>query len=64
MDDPPTHPKSYYFDIGSSQIVVYSRRDINCKGMLKLEGTVIRLGGERRTGRKEILIEYHIIVDS
>jgi hypothetical protein len=64
MDGPPMHPKSYYFDIGSSQIVVYLKEDINCKGMLKLEGTVIRLGGERRTGRKETVIEYHIIVDS
>ncbi|WXG46471.1 MAG: hypothetical protein WED05_07410 [Candidatus Atabeyarchaeum deiterrae] len=64
IDSPPTHPKSSYFDIGNSQIVIYSKEDINCSEKLRIVGTVIKLGGQRKPDRKETATEYHIVVDN
>lgn len=64
IDSPRTHQVSSYFDIGNSQIMIYSKKDIECKGRLRIKGTVIKLGGgEKKTNQKETATEYHIVAD-
>jgi hypothetical protein len=44
--------------------MIYSKKDIECKGRLRIKGTVIKLGGgEKKTNQKETATEYHIVAD-
>jgi hypothetical protein len=64
IDNPRTHPVSSYFDIGNTQIMIYSKKEIECKGRLRIKGTVIKLGGgEKKPNRKETATEYHLVLD-
>ena len=65
VDPRPSHPHATYFDMGSGQIVVYSKEPIGCAGTVRVTGTVIRLeGSSKDPRRKETCTEYHVLADS
>jgi hypothetical protein len=65
IDPRPSHPHETYFDMGSSQIIVYSREPIECNGTVRITGTVIMLeGSSRDPRRKETCTEYQVLADS
>jgi len=62
-------PKGYghetYFDMGTFQIVIYSKDQIECDGTVRATGTVVRIeGSSKNPRRKEACTEYHVAVDS
>lgn len=65
IDPRPSHPHETYFDMGSSQIIVYSREPIECGGTVRITGTVIMLeGSSKDPRRKETCSEYQVLADS
>ena len=65
VDPRPSHPHATYFDMGSGQIVVYSKEPVECGGMVRITGTVIRLeGSSKDPRRKETCTEYHVLAES
>ena len=65
VDPRPSHPHATYFDMGSGQIVVYTKEPIECAGTVRVAGTVIRLeGSSKDPRRKETCTEYHVQADS
>lgn len=63
-----THPNMIYFDLEDGyQIMVYSKNDIACKGIIEIRGKVIELESDYKNPNVKIqdkFSEYHIIVDS
>jgi hypothetical protein len=60
-----SHPHEAYFDMGSGQIVVYSKEPIECGGTVRIAGAVIMLeGSSKDPRRKETCTEYHVLADS
>jgi hypothetical protein len=59
------HPYSEYFDVRDYQIVIYAKTQIQCRGMVKLYGTVLKVEGKgkRPDPGDELYVEYHLIVD-
>jgi hypothetical protein len=65
VDPRPSHPRETYFDMGSGQIVVYSREPIECAGAVRITGKVIVLeGSSKDPRRKETCTEYQVLADS
>jgi hypothetical protein len=65
IDTRPSHPRETYFDMGSGQIVVYSKEPIECGGTVRVTGTVVRIeGSSKDPRRKEICAEYHVLADT
>lgn len=67
----PGRPHSYYFDVGSSQIIIYSAAPIDCRDSLAVRGRVVEIrgpskrpGNEGSTKVDESYAEYHILVDT
>jgi hypothetical protein len=66
ISNPEGYGQSYYFDVGDSQIVIYTKAPLDCAGELTVRGTVVRVqGSSKRPGSKadESYIEFHIAVD-
>jgi len=61
-----THPEVSYLDIDTErQTVVYTKDKINCKGILKIKGTVVKIQGKsKRPGSDEMHTEFQIVVDT
>lgn len=60
-----SHPRENYLDMRDLQIVVYSRKDIRCRGTVRIDGTVVKIeGSSRDPRRKEAVDEYHVIADT
>lgn len=61
------YPVSSYFDIGKSQIVIYSKEMIGTTKKIKVKGTVVKVSGKSKNPKyaksKETYCEYHILVD-
>jgi hypothetical protein len=54
---------SYYFDVGSSQTVIYAQEKIDCSLLLSVTGKVIEVKStSNKTGSD--YREFHILVDS
>lgn len=65
VDPRPSHPYETYFDMGRSQIVVYSKEPVSCAGTVRITGTVIRLeGSSGDPRRKEACTEHQVLADS
>ncbi|MFC1615665.1 PspC domain-containing protein [Patescibacteria group bacterium] len=67
IDIPDTHPNVYYFDLAddSDQLVIYSRKDINCEDLFWIEGDYITIEGEsKRPGSDEKVSELQVLVES
>jgi hypothetical protein len=65
IDPRPSHPHETYFDMGSGQIVVYSKDPIECGGIVRIVGTVIKIeGSSKDPRRKETCTEYQVQADS
>jgi len=61
----PSYPHDAYFDMGSSQIVVYTKDPIECAGAVRIAGKVIELeGSSTDPRRKETCTEYQVLADS
>lgn len=60
-----THPIILYFDMQDSQIVIYSKKEINSKEQLKISGKVIKVNWiSEKAGNNDGFAEYHIIADN
>ncbi len=60
-----SHPRENYLDMRDWQIVVYSKKDIRCRGTARISGTVVKVeGSSKDPRRKEALDEYHIMADT
>ncbi len=63
-----THPNMIYFDLeDDSQIILYSKDEIVCKGLIEIKGSVIELESDYNNPDVKIsdkFSEYHVIVDS
>ncbi len=59
------HPYSEYFDVRDYQIVIYAKTPIECQGMVRLYGTVLKVEGKgkRPDPGDELYTEYHLVVD-
>ena len=60
-----THPVILYFDMDDTQIVIYSKKEINSKEQLKISGKVIKvIWKSEKAGDESEFAEYHIIADN
>jgi hypothetical protein len=57
------YPYDYYFDIGDSQIVIYSRKPIGSNEQIRVYGEVVKISGKAKGDPREEYSEYHILVD-
>ncbi len=59
------YPRTAYFDVGSFQIVVYSRTPISCTGEVEVTGKVREVKGlSKGPEPRETFTEYHVTADS
>jgi hypothetical protein len=59
------YPHETYFDMGRGQIVIYTKNPVECAGIVRASGTVVKLeGSSKDPRRKETCTEYHVAVDS
>jgi hypothetical protein len=66
ISNPEGYDFSYYFDVAESQIVIYSKIPLACRGQLTVRGIVVKVqGSSKRPGSKadESYGEYHLAVD-
>ncbi len=60
-----SHPRENYLDMRDWQIVVYSKKDIRCRGTVRVSGMVVKVkGSSKDPRRKEAVDEYHIMADT
>lgn len=65
MAPPAGYGHETYFDMGKSQIVIYSKTPVACGGTVRAEGRVVKIeGSSKDPRRKEACTEYHVAVDS
>ncbi len=57
------YPYDYYFDIGDSQIVIYSKKPINTDKTIRVYGEVVEISGKAKGDPRKDYSEYHILVD-
>ncbi|MBN2442187.1 MAG: hypothetical protein JXJ04_12610 [Spirochaetales bacterium] len=58
--------ESYYFDVDDYQILIYSKKPINCETNLTVYGSVVKVSGRSKRPEDEVeeYTEYHIQVDT
>jgi hypothetical protein len=67
---PREYPIVEYFDSGKTQIVIYLKQNVPCKGKARITGKVIEIrgvsspAGSDKKSKAEGITEYHIAVDS